>query len=59
MLLQSMMVRHLTLALAALTSVGWLRAATLQWLSLDDMIQKSTAIVRGHVTSSFAAFRGK
>jgi hypothetical protein len=27
-------------------------------MSLDDMIQKSTAIVRGRVTSSSAAFRG-
>lgn len=35
-----------------------LRAATLERLSLDDMIAKSTAIVRGRVTGSVAAFRG-
>jgi hypothetical protein len=35
-----------------------LHSATLERLSLDDMISKSTAIVRGRVTSSHAAFHG-
>ena len=35
-----------------------LRSATLERLSLDDMITKSTAIVRGKVTSSNASFSG-
>jgi hypothetical protein len=39
--------------------VGALRSATLEQLSLDDMIAKSTAIVRGKVTDSYAAFSGK
>ena len=33
-------------------------AATLERLSLDDMISKSTAIVHGRVTGSSAAYRG-
>lgn len=37
---------------------GSLGAATLEKLSLDDMIGKSTAIVRGRVTSSAAAWQG-
>ncbi len=39
---------------------GWLplQCATLERLSLDDMIARSTAIVRGKVTSSYAAFSG-
>jgi hypothetical protein len=36
-----------------------LSAATLQQLSFDDLAQKSTAIVRAKVTSSYADFRGK
>ena len=36
-----------------------LRPATLERLSLDDMIAKSTAIVRGTVTDSYAAFSGR
>ena len=32
--------------------------ATLERLSLDDMISKSTSIVRGTVTGSYAAFSG-
>jgi hypothetical protein len=36
-----------------------LRPATLEQLSLDDMIAKSTAIVRGTVTDSYAAFSGR
>ncbi len=35
-----------------------LPCATLQRLSLDDMIAQSTAIVRGTVVSSYAAFSG-
>ena len=31
---------------------------TLERLSLDDLVAKSTAIVRGQVTGSYAAFRG-
>jgi hypothetical protein len=34
------------------------QAATLERLSLDDMIQRSTAIVRGRVTGAYSAFRG-
>jgi hypothetical protein len=44
----------LILALCAVA----LPAATLERLSLDDMISKSTAIVRGKVVSSSAAFSG-
>lgn len=40
-------------------SAGALRSATLEQLSLDDMIVKSTAIVRGKVTDSYAAFSGR
>jgi hypothetical protein len=35
-----------------------LRSATLERLSLDDMITKSTAIVRGKITASNASFSG-
>lgn len=38
--------------------MGPLCCATLQQLSLDDMIAKSTAIVRGKVSSSYCAFTG-
>ncbi len=34
------------------------RATTLEQLTLDDMTQKSTAIVRARVTGSHSAFRG-
>jgi hypothetical protein len=44
----------LTLAICAVA----LPAATLERLSLDDMIAQSTAIVRGKVTSSSAAYSG-
>ena len=53
--------RHFLLTLAALLttiSAVPLQGATLERLSLDDMIAKSTAIVRGKVTSSWAAFSG-
>ncbi len=42
----------------AFSCLAPLRAATLERLSLDDLIEKSTAIVRGRVTGSHAAFRG-
>ncbi|HZT33907.1 MAG TPA: hypothetical protein VFA33_28715 [Bryobacteraceae bacterium] len=45
-------------ALALLGCLAPLRAATLERLSLGDMIQKSTAIVRGQIGGSYAAFRG-
>jgi hypothetical protein len=35
-----------------------LHAATLEWLSLDDMARKSTSIVRARVTGSYAAPHG-
>ena len=38
--------------------MGPLQCATLERLSMDDMIAKSTSIVRGKVTSSYAAFTG-
>ena len=58
MLLQTVMVRHWKAILAVICSLAPLRAATLERLSLDDLIQKSTAIVRCRVQSSYAAFRG-
>ncbi len=42
----------------ALTALLPLRCATLERLSLDDMISKSSAIVRGKVTDSWTAFTG-
>ncbi len=36
----------------------WLPAATLEQLSLDDLIRKSTAVVRGRVLSSYTSSRG-
>src|SRR5579859_3953663 len=52
-------VNYRTLAALCLTlSLGQLSAATLQRLSLDDMIGKSTAIVRGKVASSYSAAAG-
>jgi len=38
--------------------IGPLQCATLERLSLDDMISKSTSIVRGKVTTSYAALSG-
>jgi hypothetical protein len=46
-----------TLALAAVLSP--LGATTLQRLTMDDLIQRSTAIVRVKVVSSRGAFRGQ
>jgi hypothetical protein len=39
-----------------LSVLGW--GATLQFLDMDDMTQKSTSIVRGTVQHSFSAFQG-
>jgi hypothetical protein len=47
---------RVALLLAMCLATGW--AATLERLSLDDMIAKSTAIVHGRVTGSYSAFRG-
>ncbi len=44
--------RYLTIALLAACSILPLGSATLERLSLDDMIAKSTAIVRGTVTGT-------
>jgi hypothetical protein len=51
-------VRNLLLGLWIASSLAPLRGATLERLSLDDMIEKSTAIVRGRISGSYAAFRG-
>lgn len=45
------------LTILGLTFVS-LHAATLEYLSLDDMAKKSTAIVRGRVQSCAGEFRG-
>lgn len=50
--------RHVLLALVLSFGMGPLQCATLERLSLDDMISKSTAIVRGKVTNAYAAFSG-
>jgi hypothetical protein len=51
--------RRFLFALPLISCLGPLQAATLERLSLDDMIAKSHAIVRGRVTSSWAGFSGK
>jgi hypothetical protein len=43
---------------AALLGVAQLQSATLQQLSMNDLIAKSTAIVRGTVQGSYTAFSG-
>jgi hypothetical protein len=50
--------RHFQFALVLTFCVMPLQSATLERLSLDDLIAKSTAIVRGKVTSSSSAFSG-
>lgn len=50
-------IRAVLLCLAI--GVAPLSAATLQQLSFDDLVQKSTAIVRARVAGSYADFRGK
>jgi hypothetical protein len=50
--------RWIMLVLVAAAAVFPSSAATLEQLSLDDLIAKSTAIVRGAVTSSWTAASG-
>jgi len=50
--------RHVTAALLLILGSLPLQCATLERLSLDDMISKSSSIVRGKVASSYAAFSG-
>jgi hypothetical protein len=46
------------LVLLTLLVVGAVEAATLERLSMDDMVGKSTDVVRGRVVASNASFRG-
>src|SRR5216110_1985496 len=50
--------RHFMLAFVLTFCMSPLQSATLERLSLDDMIAKSTAIVRGKVAASNAAASG-
>ena len=50
---------RLTVALVLAACVGTLHSATLERLSLDDLITKSTSIVRGKVTDTWTAFGGR
>ena len=50
--------RPFRLATVLTVSMLPLQCATLERLSLDDMISKSSAIVRGKVTTSWAAYSG-
>jgi hypothetical protein len=52
------MKRHLQSALVLTLFSMPLQCATLERLSLGDMISKSTVIVRGRITGSYAAFAG-
>jgi hypothetical protein len=51
-------VRHFAFALVLTFCLGPLQGATLERLSMDDMIAKSTAIVHARVNGSFGAFQG-
>lgn len=51
-------VRYFLHILALVSCVSSLRAATLERLTLDEMIAKSTAIVRGKIIGSWSAFSG-
>jgi hypothetical protein len=51
--------RSVSMLLASLALLLPARATTLLRLSMDDMIQQSTAIVRAKVTGSSSAFRGQ
>lgn len=51
-------VARFALAVLWLFSACGVHAATLERLSIEDMVEKSTAIVRGRVTHSFAAAQG-
>jgi hypothetical protein len=50
--------RYVILAMLLTSCVLPLPSATLERLSLDDMITRSTAIVRGKVAASWAAYTG-
>ena len=50
--------RHFLFALVVTVGIAPLQGATLQRISLDNMIAKSTAIVRGRVTGSKASISG-
>ena len=50
--------RHARLILLLVLGIAPLACATLEQLTMDDMIVKSTAIVRGTVMDSWAAFTG-
>ena len=50
--------RHFATALVLMLCAVPLQSATLERLSLDDMVSKSTAIVRGKVASSYVAASG-
>ncbi len=52
------MKRSFILALVVASSIATLQSATLERLTLDDMILRSTTIVRGKVTASWADFTG-
>ena len=51
-------INSVRLALCLAIGLASVSAATLERLSLDDMIAKSTAIVHGRITGSSAAWRG-
>ena len=57
--LESSVKRPLTLALVLASCLAPLDCATLQQLSMNDLIVKSTAIVHGKITGSSAAFTNK
>jgi hypothetical protein len=52
------MLSRTTFGIVALLFASLLPAATLEQLSLDEMTQKSTGIVRARVTGSYAAVSG-
>jgi hypothetical protein len=52
------MTRRFLHALVLTFCIAPLQCATLERLSLDDMIVKSTAIVRGRITATYAAMSG-
>lgn len=52
------MARRFLLALSLVSCYMPLQGATLERLTLDDMIEKATAIVRGRITGSYAEARG-
>ena len=57
-LLMRVVRRILPLVLVLTGGLAPLGGATLERLTLDDLIAKSTAIVRGKVTARYASFRG-